>query len=138
MKDLLTSICAHEDAIARQWSQEIRQLPDSIYSAIDDETLQASIRRSCQALLQLMQTGDTSRMEGMLQASARQRIADGASYSDNMAVWLLYRPVVQRVLDDALQSPDAWDQLVDRVDAALDWVMCVLHTVYFEEQRLNL
>lgn len=137
MNDLLVSIAAHEEAIVRQWSREIRQLPGSSYHDMDDRTLLAAIRRSCQALLHVMQTGDTSRMEEMLRASARQRIAEGIGYSDTMAVWLLYRQVVQRVLSDTLKDPDAWEQLVDRVDAALDWVMRVLHGVYSEEQKRN-
>ncbi len=135
MSDLLEHIAAHEEAIAREWARALRALPGSPYAELDDEALNASIRRSCQALLKVMQTGDTSAMEEMLRASARLRIAAGMSYSDNMAAWLLYRQVLQPVLTEQLKDPDAWEQLVDRVDAALDWVMTVLYDVYKKERR---
>ncbi len=136
MEDLLEQITAHEDAITRQWSQAIRLLPNSPYTALDDAALQAAIRRSAQSLLHVMRTGDTSTMEETLRASARRRREEGIGYTDNAAVWLLYRQVVQQVLSDKL-SPDTWEQIVDRVDAVLDWVLRILHDTYRESPPVS-
>ncbi len=134
MDDLLEQIATHEDAITRQWSQAMRLLPNSPYAALDEATLQAAIRRSAQSLLHVMRTGDTAAMEETLRASARRRQQEGIGYADNAAVWLLYRQVVQQVLVDRL-SAETWEQIVDRVDAVLDWVLRVLNDAYREAAR---
>ncbi len=137
MGDLLVHIAENEEAITREWSKALRDLPRSPYAQLDDEALTGSSRRSCQALLRVMQTGDMGDMADMLRASARVRIANGMTYSDNMAAWLLYRQVIQQVLAEHLREEDGWEQLVDRVDAVIDWVMTVLYDVYKKEQKLD-
>ena len=69
-------------------------------------------------------------MEDTLRASTRSRAAEGIAFSDLAAAWLLYRPAVQQVLAPDLSGPEAWDQLIDRVDAVLDWVLRILHDTY--------
>lgn len=132
MSDLLEIIARHEDAIARQWSRDIRALELPAYIQLDDEALLATVRRSCRALLQVMQSGDTASMAQTLRQSAQSRIASGTSYGETVAVWILYRQAVQESLRDQLKAEDTWDQLVDRVDAVLQWVFSVLKKVYQE------
>lgn len=130
MSDLLEHIASHEEPIIQQWSQGIRNLSSPVYKRLDDETLAAAVRRSYQALLHLMQSGNPDEMEQSLRQSAQSRIENGASYGETVAVWLIYRQAVQAALRDVLQNADDWDQLVDRVDAALDWVFSILQDVY--------
>jgi hypothetical protein len=130
MSDLLERIARREDDIVREWSRALRKLPNSPYALMDEDALALSIRRSCQALLHVMQTGNTDSMTAVLQDSARRRVAEGIRFSDTIAAWLLYRQVVQEVLGADLHDPDAWEQLVDRVSAVLDWVMRTIYAVY--------
>ena len=132
MNDLLEQIAIHEDLIAQQWVRDIRSLSSKPYQRLEDTTLLATVHRSCQALLHVMQTGDTASMTDILRRSAQNRIASGVSYGETVAVWLLYRQAVQAALRDVLNEPESWEQLVDRVDAALDWVFAVLQEVYQE------
>ena len=130
MSDLLEEIAAHEDAITRQWFRAMREMSNSPYAALDDETLLATTRRTVHALLGVMRSGDTRAMEDTLRASTRSRVADGIAFSDLASAWLLYRPAVQQVLAPHLSGPEAWEQLIDRVDAVLDWVLRILHDTY--------
>lgn len=130
MSDLLEQIATHEEAITRQWFRAMRDMSHSPYAAIDDETLLATTRRTAHALLAVMRSGDTRGMEETLRASARSRMEDGTSFSDLASAWLLYRPAVQQVLAHQLSGPEAWDQLIDRVDAVLDWILRILHDTY--------
>ncbi len=132
MSTLLELITAHEQDIVNRWCREVRRLPDSIYSSVSDQVLMAAIRRSHQALLNVMRTGETAPMAESLRAGARQRAAQGVRYEDAVVGWLLYRQVLLEVLADALDTPDRWDEFVDRVDGLLQWVMRVLRETYAE------
>ena len=135
MGDLLEQIASHEEAITRQWFRAMRDMSNSPYAALDDETLLATTRRTAHALLGVMRSGDTRSMEETLRASARNRVANGTSFSDLASAWLLYRPAVQQVLADQLSGLEAWDQLIDRVDTVLDWVLRILHDTYRTSAR---
>ncbi len=130
MNDLLELIAIREEAITRRWSRALRDLPDSPYVRMAEDELAQSVRRSCQALLRVMQTGDTAALEVTLQDSARRRAEAGFRYEDNVAAWLLYRQVLQEVLRDEMHTPEDWEQFVDRIDAILDWVARLVHAVY--------
>ena len=130
MSDLLELLAAHENTIVIYWSKAIRDQPNSPYARLDDETLEAAIRQSARALLYLMCTGETESLRHVLEASARQRIEEGVRYADKLAVWLLYRHAIQQALGTSLVSPVEWEQIIDRVDSALDWVMRVIYAVY--------
>lgn len=137
MFDLLEHIAAQEAMIVREWSNALRDLPHSPYAELSNEDLIPTVRRSYRALLNLMQTGDTAPLERMLTASVQLRIEQGVRYLDNIAVWLLYRQVVQRVLVDEVQDSESWEQLIDRVDAALEWVMGVIYAGYEKAGALD-
>lgn len=130
MSDLLEQIATHEEAITRQWFRAMREMSNSPYAALDDDTLLATTRRTAHALLGVMRSGDTRAMEDTLRASARTRREEGVAFADLASAWLLYRPSVQQVLVHQLNGPEAWDQLVDRVDAVLDWVLRILLDTY--------
>ncbi|GAB4576386.1 MAG: hypothetical protein Kow0077_32510 [Anaerolineae bacterium] len=130
MHDLLDRIATREDEIVDQWARAIRALPDSPYAQLDDSALKATIRRSARALLHLMRTGETADLRRALEASARKRAAQGGQVTEAVAVWLVYRQIVQHTLQDTLTSRDHWDQFIDRVDAALAWVVDVLREAY--------
>lgn len=131
MSDLLEHIAVQEEAIVRLWSQEIRNLPEAT-TLPDDEGLLGAVRRSHLALLHVMQSGDTEAMAAMLRDSVRQRRANGIDCEITLAVWLLYRQAVQQALARLLRSADDWEQLVDRVDAVLSWVVAVVRAAYTE------
>jgi hypothetical protein len=137
MSDLLQLIAAHQEAIVLEWVDALHDLPNSPYAALDHQALTLSVRRSCQALLRVMETGDMTLMESALQDTARLRAADGVRFRDMMAAWILYRQVVQRVLAGELHGPEAWEQLIDRVDSVMDWVMQVIYAVYAEAGLLE-
>jgi hypothetical protein len=130
MSDLLEQIATHEEAITRQWFRAMREMSNSPYAALDDDTLLATTRRTAHALLSVMRSGDTRVMEDTLRASARTRRAEGVAFADLASAWMLYRPSVQQVLVNQLNGPEAWEQLVDRVDTVLDWVLRILLDTY--------
>lgn len=137
MSDVLELIARRQPEIARQWGRALRAQPESAYARHDEQTLAEIVSRSCRALLAVMQTGRTDRMEQELVASARRRIQDGISYSDSVLAWMLYRQIVQQVLAEDLHEPELWDQFVDRVDGVLRWVMAVLYDAYNEAGKLD-
>ncbi|MBN1963291.1 MAG: RsbRD N-terminal domain-containing protein [Anaerolineae bacterium] len=135
MVDLLALIAARETDIIRQWTTEVRALPNGVYDEVDDEMLAAVVRRSHRALLRAMQSGDTARLERRLAESTRQRIEEGVSYADSVLVWLLYRQVVQQVLGEQLKNGPAWEDFVDRVDPLITWVTRTIHSAYLQAGR---
>ncbi len=132
MTDLLDQIAAQQEAIVQRWRESILALPASPYRAVGNDELLASIRRSSQALLDVMRSGQTAAVEAMIRDSARRRRADGVNFSDSAAVWLLYRQAVHETLTGTLKSVDAWEEMIDRVDAVLNWVIRILNAVYKE------
>ncbi|MFC1961009.1 hypothetical protein ACFLYO_09890 [Chloroflexota bacterium] len=137
MYDLLERIAAQEDVIVREWSRALLDLPRSPYAELSREELTPAVRRSYRALLNLMQSGDTAPLERMLVSSVELRIQQGVRYHDNIAVWLLYRQVVQRVLVKEVTDPEIWEQLIDRVDTALEWIKDVISAAYEEANALD-
>lgn len=132
MTDLLDQIAAKQEAIVQRWRESILALPTSPYRAVSNDELLASVRRSSQALLEVMRSGQTTAVEAMIRDSARRRRADGVNFSDSAAVWLLYRQAVHETLAGTLKSVDAWEEIIDRVDAVLNWVIRILNAVYKE------
>lgn len=132
MSDLLEHIAEHEDTIAREWSKEIASLGIPVYTRLNAEQLAGAVRRSCQALLRLMQDGETDTLEQMLRQTAKARMAEGMSFGETVAVWLLYRQAIQAALRKQLQEGDNLEQMIDRVDPALNWILAVLRREYQE------
>ncbi|MBN2469643.1 MAG: hypothetical protein JXN59_02870 [Anaerolineae bacterium] len=130
MHDLLELINTHQDTIANVWSRLARDEPR--YPAIQmDAAARAALFQGCaRALLTLMQTGDTTPLQEMLETITYRRIAAGTPLAETLAIWLLYRQAVQQALSTALISPGEWDQLVDRVDSALSWGTGVIRAAY--------
>lgn len=136
MNDLVELITTHEHAIVGAWCRAVRDQPGSVYAQLDDPTLVSTLRAASEALIRVMQTGDTTISRAVVQDNTRLRLAEGRLYTDTLAAWLIYRQVIQTVLRDQLNAPDAWDQLVDRVDSVLDWVAQIIHAEYAAAQRL--
>lgn len=136
MNDLVELIATHEDAVVGEWCRAVREQPESVYAQLDDPALVLTLRDASEALIRVMQTGDTAASCTTIVQNTRQRLAEGHRFADTLAAWLIYRPVIQTVLRDALDAPNAWDQLVDRVDSVLDWVAQVIHAEYAAAQQL--
>ncbi len=132
MTDLLEHIRANEDIVVAVWYQSLREMPDCAHKNLPESAVMPVIRRSSQALLNVMESGKTESMEAALRESAQERIRNGESFADAVAAWMLYRKVVQHVLRGTINDLEMWEQLVDRVGSVLEWVLEIIHQVYAE------
>lgn len=130
MNDILALIAEREPVIVERWCKMLRTQRQSSYANLNDNDLRMAVGLSAQLMLHVMQTGKTSALAKALHANARRRIAENTSYADAVAAWFMYREVIHCVLSRDLNSPNDWEQFVDRIDTALNWVLEVISDAY--------